>query len=434
MQITNTLETSADWDSLTTGEKLERFRLLNRESADDFFLALESPQQAELLHLLPPGERRLWLRLLDPDDAVDVLQRVPAKERDPLLSELDEPSRREVSALLAYREDQAGGLMSPRFARVRPESTVDEAIAYLRLQAPHVETIHYAYALDREQHLLGVVPFRLLFASPPERRVADIMRTRLITVKQNADQEDVAALFAKLHFFALPVVDDDNRMVGIVTVDDAVDVVQQEASEDIQKLGGSQVLNEPYLRIAFLGMIRKRGGWLTVLLLGEMLTATAMARYEEHVARAAVLAMFIPLIISSGGNSGSQAATLVIQAMALGQLRLRDWWRVARREIGAGALLGAGLGVIGLVRILLWQALWQSYGEHAFRVGLTVAISLVGVVLLGTIAGSMLPFVLRRAGVDPASASTPFVATLVDVAGVVVYFTVASLLLRGSLL
>jgi magnesium transporter len=434
MKNAATIDISADWDTLRPEEKLASFRALDREAADDFFLSLESRQQAELLQLFPPGERRLWMRLLDPDDAADALQEVEPAVRSELLGELDEATRREVAALLAYREDQAGGLMSPRFARVRPESTVDEAIAYLRLQAPNVETIHYAYALDGEQHLLGVVPFRLLFAAPPERRVADIMRTRIVSVAENADQEEVAALFAKLHVFALPVVDAENRMVGIVTVDDAVDVVQQEASEDIQKLGGSEALDEPYLKIAFLRMIRKRGGWLTLLLLGEMLTATAMARYEEHVAKAAVLAMFIPLIISSGGNSGSQAATLVIQAMALGQLRLRDWWRVVRREVGAGLLLGAGLGAIGLGRIVLWQALWGSYGEHASRISLTVGFSLLSVVLLGTIAGSMLPFLLRRAGVDPASASTPFVATLVDVAGVVLYFTIATLLLRGYLL
>jgi len=248
------------------------------------------------------------------------------------------------------------------------------------------------------------------------------------------DQEQVSHLFQRNHFMALPVVDAEGRMKGIVTVDDVVDVVQEEATEDIQKIGGGAPLDAPYLQIALPHMIRKRVGWLSALFLGEMLTASAMAFFEKEIARAVVLALFIPLIISSGGNSGSQATTLVIRAMALGQVRLRDWWRVIRREFLAGLGLGAVLACIGFLRIVIWEHIFHSYGPHHIGVALTVAVSLLGVVLWGTLAGSMLPFILRRMGFDPASASAPFVATLVDVSGLVIYFSVASIILRHTLL
>jgi magnesium transporter len=325
--------------------------------------------------------------------------------------------------------------MSPRYARLRPEMSVDEAIAYLRRQAiERLETIYYVYVLDAEQHLLGVVTFRELFSAPAEKTVADIMRIQVVTAHERMDQEALGQLFATSRFLAIPVVDDERRLKGIVTLDDIVDVVQEEATEDMQKIGGMEALDAPYLQIGLGRMLRKRAGWLSALFLGEMLTATAMGYFEDEIARAVVLALFVPLIISSGGNSGSQATTLVIRAMALGEVRLRDWWRVVRRECFAGLGLGAILGTIGMIRILLWQALFHTYGGHAVLVALTVGLSLVGVVLWGTLSGSMLPFVLRRIGFDPASASAPFVATLVDVSGLVIYFSVASVILRGTLL
>jgi magnesium transporter len=374
------------------------------------------------------------MRLVPPDDAADVVQLAPRNERDNLLAMLDDATRSEVTALLAYKEDQAGGLMSPRFARLRPEMTVDEAIGYLRKQAAQLETMYYAYALDAGQRLLGVVSFRDLFSADRTKTVREVMRTRFISVTENMDQEAVAREVTEHHLLAIPVVDAEMRMKGIVTVDDIVGVVQREAGEDLQKAGGSEALDEPYLRIAFVKMAKKRGGWLAALFLGEMLTATAMGFFEKEIAKAVVLALFIPLIISSGGNSGSQATTLVIRAMAVGEVRLRDWFRVIRREAGAGLVLGMMLGLIGMTRILLWQAVAKPYGEHYLLVALTVASSLVGVVLFGTTAGSMLPFVLRRIGVDPASASAPFVATLVDVTGLVIYFTIAAMIMRGTLL
>jgi magnesium transporter len=314
--------------------------------------------------------------------------------------------------------------------------TVDEAISYVRRQATEgrVETIYYAYALDDAQRLLGVVSFRALFSGIRDTRVRDLMHTDFVAATPDMDQEAVANLVRAHHLLAVPVLDDTGRMHGIVTVDDIVDVVQEEASEDIQKVGGMEALDAPYLEIGFWRMVRKRAGWLAILFAGEMLTATAMGHYEEEIARAVVLALFVPLIISSGGNSGSQATTLVIRAMALGEVRMRDWARIVRRESATGLVLGGVLASIGLVRILLWQSLWNSYGEHYLQVGFTVALSLLGVVLFGTLAGSMLPFALRRFGLDPASASAPFVATLVDVTGLVIYFTVGSMMLRGTLL
>jgi magnesium transporter len=423
------------WPLLSPADRLEGFKLLSRAEAEELFLSLNAMDQVALLLELPQGERRLWMRLLAPDDAADVIQAAPQEERPELLMLLDETARIEVTALLAYAEDAAGGLMSPYYARVRPDMRVDEAISYLRRQAQEkVETIYYAYVLDAQQHLLGVVSFRELFAASGDKKVEEIMQRQVIAVSEQMDQEEVGRLFAQYDLIALPVVDTQGRMKGIVTVDDIVDVVQEEATEDIQKIGGMEALDAPYLQIDFGRMVKKRAGWLSALFLGEMLTATAMSYYEHEIARAVVLALFIPLIISSGGNSGSQASTLVVRAMALGEVRLRDWWRVMRRELAAGLALGTILGAIGLLRILLWPTRAQVYGEHYLLVGLTVACSLIGVVLFGTLAGSMLPFVLRRLGFDPASASTPFVATLVDVTGLIIYFTVASLLLSGVLL
>jgi len=423
------------WPVLSAEERLEGLRVLPHAEAEDFLLALPARDQAEIILQMSPGDRRSWMRLLPPDDAADVIQESPEEEREGLLAVLDEPTRKEVAALLAYKEDEAGGLMNPRYARLRPDMSVDEAITYLRRQArERLETIYYVYVLDTEQRLLGVITFRELFAAAPDKTVRDIMHTDVVTAHESMDQEALSRLFAEHNFLAIPVLDDERHVKGIVTVDDIVDVVQEEATEDIQKFGGMEALDAPYLEAGFWSMVRKRAGWLSALFIGEMLTATAMGRFEGEIARAVVLALFVPLIISSGGNSGSQASTLVVRALALGQLRLRDWWRVVRRELSAGLALGTVLAAIGFGRILLWQGLFSTYGEHYLLVALTVATSLVGVVTWGTLAGSMLPLLLRRLGFDPASASAPFVATLVDVSGIVIYFSVASVILGGNLL
>jgi magnesium transporter len=282
--------------------------------------------------------------------------------------------------------------------------------------------------------LLGVVTFRDLIVAPGDKLVKEVMRTEVISAPEDLDQEALSQLFMRHHLMMVPVVDAEGRIKGIVSVDDIVHVVQEEATEDIQKIGGVETLEGPYLQIPLLKMIQKRAGWLAALFLGEMLTATAMGQFEAEIARAVVLALFVPLIISSGGNSGSQATTLVIRAMALGEVRLRDWWRVIRREFVTGLGLGTILAAIGLTRILLWQGLFNVYGDHYFLLAMTVALSLIGVVMWGSLIGSILPFILRGLGFDPASASAPFVATLVDVTGLVIYFSVAAMVLRGTLL
>lgn len=423
------------WPVLSRDERVESFKLVPHSTADDFFLSLSAQEQAELILALAPGERRVWMRLLAPDDAVDVVQSAPAEARESLLAELDETTRREVLALLAYEEDDAGGLMNTRFARLRPEMTIDEAITYLRKQTREkVETVYYAYVLNAQQHLQGVVSLRQLFQAAPDKRVQDVMKRDVVTVTEETDQEAVSRHFAEHALMAIPVVDAEGRMKGIVTVDDIVQVVQEEATEDIQKVGGMEALDAPYFEVGFLAMLKKRAGWLLILFLGEMLTATAMGHFEHEIAKAVVLALFVPLIISSGGNSGSQATTLIIRSLALTEVRLQDWWRVMRREVMSGFSLGVVLGLVGMARILIWQALFHTYGDHALLVALTVGCSLIGVVTWGTLSGSMLPFILRRVGFDPASASAPFVATLVDVSGLVIYFSVASVIMRGTLL
>ncbi len=423
------------WPVLDARERSQGFTLLERDEAVDFFQSLSAFSQAQVVEGLHGAERRLWLRSLAPDDAADLLQELDPELRAALLDKLDPPTRHEVAALMAYAQDDAGGLMSPRFARVRPDQTADEAIRYLQRQArDRLETIYYAYVLDSTQRLLGVASFRELFAAAPDRPVRELMNESFISAPEDMDQEEVARLLARHDLLALPVVDAAGRMKGIVTVDDIVDVVQEEATEDAHKAAGMQALDAPYLQTGIFEMVRKRAVWLTVLFLGQMLTASAMGHFADEIASAVVLALFVPLIVSSGGNSGSQTTTLVIRAMALGEVQLRDWWRILRRELASGLILGVILAAIGLVRIVAWQGLFNAYGDLGFLVAVTVTTSVVGVVLVGTLSGAMLPFVLRLVGADPASASAPFVATVVDVSGVVIYFGLARLLLSGSLL
>jgi len=423
------------WRVLSPRERVDAFQHMDRVEADTFFLRLGVHDQAAILQAMGEDERRPWLRLLAPDDAADVVQQLPAHARSSFLALMDETARREVTALLAYAEDAAGGLMSPRFARLRPEMTVGEAISYLQRQAQQkLETVYYAYVLDPEQRLRGVVSFRELITAPARAPLADVMHTEVVSVPDTMDQEAVAGVMTQHDLDALPVIDFEGRMKGIVTIDDVVNVVQRAATEDIQKLGGMEALDTPYLQTSMVAMVRKRAGWLSALFLGEMLTASAMGYYEAEIAKAVVLALFVPLIMSSGGNSGSQATTLVIRAMALGEVTPADWWRIVRRELSTGVLLGLVLALVGAIRILSWQAIFHAYGTHCGRIAVTVGVSLVGVVTWGTITGSMLPFAIRRLGLDPASASAPFVATLVDVSGLLIYFNVARMVLRGSLL
>ena len=425
----------ANWSQLPQAQAKEAFFKLDRTDAEELFLSLTAQEQYPLIQECTLLEKRSWIRLLAPDDVADLIQEEDVDLREEWLALLDPQTKREVGVLLAYAEDNAGGIMSSRFIRLRPTMNVDEAISYIRLQAKtQVETIYYAYVLTTDQKLLGVVSFRELFSSAPNKIVDEIMHTDMIRVPVDMDQEQIGQIFAQNHLMALPVVDNDDKMVGFVTFDDVAEAVQEEATEDIHKIAGMESLDAPYLQIAFTDMLKKRAGWLVVLLVGEMFTATALGYYEDEMKRAVVLSMFLPLIISSGGNTGSQASTLVIRAMALGEVRLKDWWRVLIREISTGLCLGLILGGIALLRVYLWPWAEQMYGEHYRHVAYTVAASIIGVVLWGTISGSMLPFILRKFNLDPASASAPAVATIVDVTGLIIYFSFASLILKGILL
>lgn len=424
-----------NWKALSDAERVNAFFTLDRESQDELFLRLTAKEQCLLVDYASPAKLRNWLRSLEPDDLVDLLQLFTEQKREEFIKLLDNSTRNEVNALLAYKDDVAGGLMNTRFARLRPNMTVEEALKYLRAQG-NIETIYYAYVLSTDQVLMGIVSLRQLFTSSSKTLLSDIMTSgdELVSVPEGLSEEEVASLFSQWSFLALPVVDSSMRMKGILTVDDVVDVVQDVATEDIQKLGGQEALDAPYFEIGFFSMVKKRAGWLLALFIGEMATATAMGYYEQEIQRAVVLALFIPLIISSGGNSGSQASTLVIRAMALGEVRLTDWLKVFLRELSSGLSLGLILGSVGFLRILLWPSREATYGEHYFLIALAVGCSLIGIVLWGTLAGSMLPFLLRKCRLDPATASAPFVATLVDVTGLIIYFTIAHIFLQGTLL
>jgi magnesium transporter len=399
--------------------------------------AMAEDRRSPLIEQLANADSSRTVEMIEemaPDDAADVIAELPQATQDALLDKLEPEESRDIRQLMSYPEGTAGAIMTTNFVTVAAEMSILEAIEKIRRQAEEMETINYAYAVDPNDSLLGVVSLRDLVVARADKKIADIMEPNVIAVNDDDEQQEVVRVSTKYGLMAVPVVNKLRHMVGIVTVDDVVGVVEEEATEDIQKFGGMEALDAPYLTIGFISMVKKRAGWLAALFLGEMLTATAMANYEEQMKRAVVLALFVPLIISSGGNSGSQASTLVIRAMALGELKLSDWWRVVRREVGAGAMLGLVLGAIGFARIIAWQAITPTYGPHYMMVAGTVFFSLIGVVLFGTMTGSILPLVLRRIGFDPASASAPFVATLVDVTGLIIYFTVASVIMGGTLM
>jgi len=434
---TTALRTTADllewWQSLPEGDQRDAFIDLPPAEASSLFLAFDSADRAFILEEQSDQQRRVWLRLLAPDDAADVIQRFTGDEHEALLSLLDPHSRSQVEALLSYRSDVAGGKMNPRYVRVPPSMTAEQAVGYLRLQAQSAsELIYYAYVLDSDDHLLGVISYRDLLLAPPHRSVREIMSADTVSVLDDMDQEEVARVLRQRGLLAVPVVDAAGRMRGIVTVDDIAEVEREEATEDFQKAGGVEALDLPYFRTRPLQMLRKRGGWLAVLFVGQMLTVTAMGIFEDEIASAVVLAVFIPLIISSGGNSGSQASTLIIRAMALGEVGAGDWWRVIRREVWFGLALGGLLATLGGLRVIIGATAFDSFGEDFGRLALTVSLSVTAVVTWGTLMGATLPFILRRGGFDPASASAPLVATAVDVTGLVIYLSIARLILLGG--
>jgi magnesium transporter len=389
---------------------------------------------AALLASRPAPDIMRLLQELAPDDAAALIGHLPQQVADEVrqISEAQQPSG-EIAEVLENPQGTAGRIMNPRVFALPEDATAEEAVKAIQ-QLGGVEMSFYLYVIDDRRHLVGVVSLRRLLLAPPQAMLKQIMTTDVISVGVETPQEEVARKVSSYHLLAVPVVDDENKLVGTVTVDDVIEVIRDTTTEEFQKLGGLEALEEPYVRTPMLTLVKKRARWLVVLFLGEMLTATAMGYFEKEISRAVVLALFVPLIVSSGGNSGSQAASLIIRALAVGEVTLRDWWKIMRREVLSGLALGGILGGVGFIRVSLWQQLFGTYGAHWFLLALTVLFALVGVVLWGTIAGSMLPFVMKRFGADPATSSAPLVATLVDVTGLVIYFTVAATILRGTLL
>ncbi len=411
------------------------FRVLPKERASLVFSYLPLDRQEELIQSLSSEQTRALLEQMTPDDRARLFEELPPDVTRRLLEALSPLELKATRGLLGYPVDTAGRFMTPEYVALKPDMTAAEALAWARQKGRDKETIATMYVVDAAGLLLQDVRLAALVLADPAAKVVDIEDRGLLKLPVRASLDEVIAAFDRYDRHALPVVDADGIMLGIITVDDVLDVAQRHATEEIQRIGGSEALDAPYFDTRIPVMLQKRGGWLSALFLGEMLTATAMTYFQGQIDKAVVLALFVPLIISSGGNSGSQAATIIIRALAIGEMTPSSWWRVMRRELVSGATLGGWLGLVGFLRIAIWQVVgWSDYTEHWVLVGLTVWVSLIGVVLFGTLAGSMLPLLLRRLGLDPATSSAPFVATLVDVTGLVIYFTAAILILRGTLL
>jgi magnesium transporter len=395
---------------------------------------LERP--AELIGAMPFEKAALLLAGVAPDQRAEIFRKLPAEVGERLMSQLNAETRDELQRLLVWPPETAGGVMTTQFLRIPVESAVGQALDIVRASPPAIETVYALYVVNGNGVLVKAISLRDLVTSDPSAPVASVGSNRKsFSVKPGEPLKNVQRLISKYDLTAAPVLDDEGRVIGIVTVDDVIDAIVEQDTRETQHMGGLEALGAPYMATSFFSMIRKRAGWLCALFLSEMLTASAMQHYESELEKAVVLTLFIPLIMSSGGNSGSQATSLIIRALALGELKLRDWWRVALREAPSGIVLGAILGVIGAIRITIWQKFGLfDYGEHWVLIAFTIGAALVGIVAFGSLAGSMLPFALQRLGFDPASASAPFVATLVDVTGLVIYFSIAFVILRGTLL
>jgi magnesium transporter len=408
--------------------------------AASVFKILELSNQKRIIKELPPEKTAALLNELPPDDRTDFLEELPSNVVRELIKLLNVEERKVALSLLGYPENSVGRLMTPDYIYVDENNTVAEVLETIRRKGKDSETIDVIYVINKNGELIDHIRIREFLLAAPNQKVSELMDGRYIALNAYDDQEKAAEVFKMNNRVALPVVSNSNKLLGIVTIDDILWVAEEEFSEDMQKMGGTSALEQPYLDTPFFKLIQKRVGWLIILFLSELLTATAMAYFNDEIAKATMLAMFIPLIMSSGGNSGSQASTLIIQAMAVGEVHISDWWRVMRREILSGLLLGTILGLIGFTRITLWHELMHHgfirdiYGEHWLLVAFTVGVSLIGVVMWGTLSGSMLPIVLKKLGADPAVSSAPFVATLVDVTGIVIYFSVAFMFLKGILL
>lgn len=408
---------------------------LSIHRAASVFKILELPTQKRIIKDLPPFKTAELLNELPPDDRTAFFEELPSNAVRELVKTLTPDERKVTLSLLGYPENSVGRLMTPDYVYVYEHDTVEDVLNTIRKYARSSETIDVIYVINDKGELLDDIRIKDFILASPDKRVDEMMDHRFIALHAEDDQEVANDAFKMNNRVALPVVSKSNKLLGIVTIDDVLWVAEEEYSEDIQKIGGTEALDEPYLEMPLVKLFKKRIGWLVVLFLGEMLTATAMGYFEGEIQKFVVLALFIPLIISSGGNTGSQASTLIIQAMAVGEITIASWWRVMRRELIQGVMLGSVLGIIGFIRVLAWAKIVPGvYGPHEIRVAFTVGFALLGVVLWGTISGSMLPMVLKKAGADPAVSSAPFVATLVDVTGLVIYFSVAYMFLKGILL
>jgi magnesium transporter len=410
---------------------------LPKERAGSVLEYIDEELRTQVLEAMSPEQAAELVAAMMPDERADVLEELDEEHADEIVEEMPAEARRVTEQLRRYEPDTAGGLMTTEFVSESANTSVEEALRKVRIiaRSPKREAMSAIYTTDEEGRLAGVLSLRELLAAPEGTRLADVAWTEVQSVSPFADREEVARVITNYDLVVVPVVSESNHVIGVITVDDVIDAIQEEQTEDVQKFGGMEALDEPYMQIGFLQMLRKRAGWLSILLVSEMFTTSAMQFFDGELKKVAALVLFVPLVMSSGGNSGSQATSLITRAMALREVTLRDWWRVALRELPTGLALGSILGVIGVIRITLWQKLGIfSYEPHWQLIAATIGLSLIGIVTFGSLAGSMLPFVLRRLGFDPASASAPFVATLVDVTGLVIYFTVALLVLGGTLL
>lgn len=407
---------------------------MNMHRAASVFKILDLSTQKAIIQELPPYKTAELLNELPADDRTAFLEELPSEVVKELIRLLDPEERRVTLSLLGYPEGSVGRMMTPDYIAVQVDWTVQEVLEHIREVGKDSETIDVIYVVTDKGEFVDDMRIREILLASPDKQVGELIDNRFIALHVNDDQEQANQVFKMNNRVALPVVDDKNILLGIVTIDDILWVANEEFSEDMQKMGGTEALDEPYLEMPIIKLFKKRVIWLVVLFLGEMLTATAMGYFEDEIQKFVVLALFVPLIISSGGNSGSQASTLIIQAMAVGEITLLDWWRVLRREIISGILLGAMLGLIGFCRVIFWNSIFHTYGDHSTRVAFTVGFSLIGVVLWGTVSGSMLPIMLKKLGADPATSSAPFVATLVDVTGLIIYFSTAYIFLGGILL
>lgn len=398
------------------------------------FERLVYERQMELLQSLPAERAKFLLNEASPDDRTAFLQNLPVEQRRGLMNLLSPKERNLADSLLQYPKESIGRLMTPNLISVRPEWTIEEALAHIRKHGKSSETLNVIYVINKEKYLIDDLKIKEILLAPLDSQIRELMDNNFIALNAYDDQEESIKVFKEADRDALPVTDFNGLLVGLVTSDDLLDVIEQEDTEDIHKLGGSETMREPYFRTSILQMVKKRAGWLILLFFGQMFTVTAMNAFEEQIAQAVLLALFVPLIIASGGNTGSQAATIITRAIALEQIKLRNWWAVMKREMLSGLILGAILGILGFFRIALWVLFFDSYGEHWLSVALTISVALLGVVLWGTLIGSLFPIILDKLGFDPATSSTPFVATVVDITGLLIYFGIAILFLQNTLL